>query len=377
MQVLDMKSILDIPNRGTIPLFDNHPKLQNDIPWVKLGNWPTPVHKLENLGRKVGYDNLWIKRDDKTSDNYGGNKVRKLEFVLADAMKKRRQTIVTYGGLGTNHGLATTIFSKQVGLDTILVLQDQPLTDHVQENLLLHHYYNAKLIHVANKYDSLLKTMRFRIFNRGYYFLPPGGSSPLGCLGFVNAALELKEQIDSGQVPEPGYIFCPLGTAGTLTGLTIGCKLAGMRTKVIGIRVTDLSMSNSIAITRLANKTSTYLSYCDNSIPQLKFTIDDFSINHKFIGPGYGCPTTEGKEALDMMWETEKIMLEVTYTAKTLAAVLDFAARQPVGTPPILYWHTYNGVDFTKVIMRNHDYTNLPGCFHRFFKQNLISYIDR
>ena len=372
-----MKSTLVIPNSGTKHIYDNHPRLQNAVPWVKLGNWPTPVHKLENLGIKVGYDNLWIKRDDKTSDKYGGNKVRKLEFVLADAMKKRRHTIVTYGGLGTNHGLATTIFSKQAGLDTILVLQDQPLTDHVQENLLLHHYYNARLIHVKNKFDSLLKTLRFLIFNRSYYFLPPGGSSPVGCLGFVNAALELKEQIDSGQVPEPGYIFCPLGTAGTLTGLTIGCKLAGMRTKVIGVRVTDLSMSNSTAITRLANQTSAYLSSCDNSIPRLEFTKDDFTINHKFIGPGYGFPTAEGNVARDIMWETEKIMLEVTYTAKTMAAVLDFVAQRLAGTPPVLYWHTYNGVDFTEVIMRNHDYTRLPKCFHRFFERNLIPYLDR
>jgi 1-aminocyclopropane-1-carboxylate deaminase/D-cysteine desulfhydrase-like pyridoxal-dependent ACC family enzyme len=372
-----MKSTCIDLNRGMIPLFSNYPELQKKIPWVKLGNWPTPVHRLENLGKSVGYENLWIKRDDKTSDKYGGNKVRKLEFILADALRTKRRTIVTYGGLGTNHGLATTIYCKQVGLNTNLVLQNQPLTDHVQENLLLDNYYGANLVHAANQYDVVLKTLLYRIFKNGYYFLPPGGSSPVGCLGFVNAALELKEQILAGQVPEPGYIFCPLGTAGTLAGLTIGCKLAGMQTEVIGVRVTDFSMSNSNLITHLANQTIARLCNDDAAIRKLHFISADIGITHDFFGEGYGCATPEGKEAMDMMWEMERIKLEVTYTAKALAAVLNFVRQRPPGNPPVLYWHTYNGVDLTNVILANHDHKKLPSSFHWCFEQNLIPYIDR
>ncbi|MCK5590061.1 MAG: pyridoxal-phosphate dependent enzyme, partial [Dehalococcoidales bacterium] len=131
-------------------LFEMYPGLR-DIPWRSLGNFPTPVTKLEKLGEELGYENIWIKEDDKSSDYYGGNKVRKLEFTLPDALQKKKKTVMTYGGIGTNHGLATAIQGNRLGLNTLLLLVDQPVTTHVQENLLLFQHFGAQLCYVKNK----------------------------------------------------------------------------------------------------------------------------------------------------------------------------------------------------------------------------------
>ncbi|MBM3167251.1 MAG: pyridoxal-phosphate dependent enzyme, partial [Chloroflexi bacterium] len=113
-------------------LFRKYPALKGHIAWQSLGNFPTPVRKLEKLGKEIGHQNIWIKQDDKSSDAYDGNKVRKLEFILPEALRLKRKTIITFGGIGTNHGLATTIHGRRLGLDTLLVLVDQPVTAHVQ-----------------------------------------------------------------------------------------------------------------------------------------------------------------------------------------------------------------------------------------------------
>jgi len=366
----------EMNQNNRIPLFERYPLLGEKLPWVSLGNWPSPVQKLENIGRSLEYENIWIKRDDKSSDEYGGNKVRKLEFVLADAIKNKNNTIVTYGGLGTNHGLATTIYARQLGIRTILVLHNQPVTDHVQENLLLDSLYGARLVYATNKLDVLLKTVGYQITNKNLYFLPLGGSSPTGGLGFVNAAFELKQQVLSGQVPEPAYIFCPLGTAGTLAGLTLGCRLAEMKTRVIGVRVTEIGLSNEEKVSKLANRIGALLCKYDKSLPLFHFKPTDIEIMHNFFGKGYGFSTPDGLEAMELIRRTENIELEVTYTAKTFAAVVNFIRQYLSDNVPILYWHTYNGVDFTSQIKVNHDYTKLPRSFHWCFEKNLIPYLN-
>ncbi len=124
-------------------LFIEFPELKERIPWVRLGEFPTPVQELRNLGHK----NFWIKRDDLTSSLYGGNKVRKLEFALAEGLDKKKKKVLTFGGIGTNHGLATAIFCQKLGLDCSLLLFKQPVTRNVKQNILLFHKYNAKLIY--------------------------------------------------------------------------------------------------------------------------------------------------------------------------------------------------------------------------------------
>ncbi|MBI4768165.1 MAG: pyridoxal-phosphate dependent enzyme [Deltaproteobacteria bacterium] len=356
------------------PLFEKYAGLKKHVPWMSLAALPTPVAKLDNLGKMVGHHNLWIKRDDKSSDIYGGNKVRKLEFILADALRRGCKWVITYGGIGTNHGLATTIHARRLGLKTALVLIRQPLTDHVQENLLLDHHFGAEIHYAPSNLRGALQTAGIYLRHGKVYFIPPGGSSVLGSLGYVNAALELKKQIDDGLLPEPEYIFCALGSKGTLAGLMLGTRLSGMKTKVVGVRVAMEWVTDTHKTVRLINRLVSLMRKYDKEVPPLKFTMDDLMITHDFLGAEYGAVTQEGEQALDLMERTEGIRLDLTYTAKTMAAMLDFIKKHPeVGKTPILFWDTYNSVDLTDLIRKKHDHAVLPRTLQWCFQDNLIT----
>ncbi len=358
-------------------LFEKYPGLKKGIAWQRLGNFPTPVRRLENLGREINYPNIWIKDDGRSSEYYGGNKVRKLEFILPSVLGKRRKTVMTYGGLGTNHGLATTIHGNRLGLKTLLLLVDQPVTTHVQENLLLFRHYGAEICYVRDRMGATLNSVRYFLSRPGIYFVPPGGSSPLGCLGFVAAAFELKGQIDAGAIPEPKYIFVALGSKGTMAGLLVGTRLAGINSMIIGVRVTSSWLANEKATAQLANRVVTLMRRYDRTVPSIRFSDKDINVVHDFFGEGYGYPTAEGQEAREILSRTEGIELDLTYTAKTFAALLDFIkAHKELTNVPLLFWHTYNSVDLTAVVKQDHDFTKLPKSCHRFFETNLIPYIE-
>ncbi|MGA3084654.1 MAG: pyridoxal-phosphate dependent enzyme [Thermodesulfobacteriota bacterium] len=373
----DNPHMLNLANKALkLPLFEKYGGLEKHVPWVSLATLPTPVANMNNLGKFIGHDNLWIKCDDRSSDIYGGNKVRKLEFILADALRRGSKWVITYGGIGTNHGLATTIHARRLGLKTSLVLIRQPLTDHVQENLLLDHYFGAKIHFAPTNLKGGLQTAGIYLRHGKVYFIPPGGSSTLGSLGYVNAALELKKQIDDGMLPEPEYIFCALGSKGTLAGLMLGTRLSGMKTKVVGVRVAMEWVTDPHKTIRLANRMVSLMRKYDKNVAPLKFTMDDILVTHDFFGAEYGAITREGEEALGLVGQTEGIKLDLTYTAKTMAAMLDFIKRHPeVSSAPILFWNTYNGVDFTDVIRKNNDHTRLPGTLQWCFQENLIRYL--
>ena len=181
---------------------------------------------------------VWIKRDDKMSPTYGGNKPRKLEFLLGEALDRNYKTLITGGGIGTNHGLATAIFGRQLGFHVILGLFKQPVTAHVRRSLLLYHAYGAEMVFV----DSLPRALwRYyiadRVRRRDAYFVAPGGSSAAGVLGFVDAGLELAMQVERKEMPFPKAIYLPVGSCGTLAGLMLGLRLAGLKTRVVGVQV--------------------------------------------------------------------------------------------------------------------------------------------
>jgi len=345
----------------TIALFETYPALEKHLPWMLLGKWPTPVQKLDKLGKAVGHENLWIKRDDLSSDFYGGNKVRKLEFMLAEARRKGVKWAITFGGIGTNHGLATTAHASRLGIRTALILIKQPLTAHVQENLLLDRYFGAEIHYAPNMAVGLLQTAGVYLRRLKVYFIPPGGSSTLGSIGYVNAALELKKQVEAGLLPEPEHIYCALGSKGTMAGLMLGTRLAGMKTRVTGVRVASEWVTKSESIVHLANNMAALLRKYDKDVPKIKFTLDDVHVNHDFFGGLYGSVTEQGRQAIELMQKTEGIRLEDVYTGKTMAALLDFIARNPeLRSTPILYWHTYNGADLGRLLVENHDFTALP-----------------
>ena len=360
----------------TIPLFRKYPALEKALPWMSIGNYPTPVHKMESLGKAAGYPELWVKRDDKSSSIYGGNKVRKLEFAIADAMRKKKKYMLTVGGVGTNHGLATTIHCRNAGIKTVLCLIPQPITQKVQENLLLDRYFGAEINTGRSTAEVYLRAAWALLSHPNCYLLWAGGTSPLSTIGYVNAALELKEQIDAGLLPEPKYIFVATGSMGTTAGLIVGARLAGLKSRIIGVKVSMDEYSNVRGTVSLANKTAALMRRHDPTVPEMRFTPSDFDLELNFFGGQYGIVTPEGEAAVDIIKKTEDIGLETTYTGKTLAAMLDFVKKdKSIDGAPVLFWNTYNSVDHTETVRQCGGYKTLPGNAQWVCKDNLIPYL--
>ena len=360
----------------TIPLFQKYPALEKALPWMHIGDYPTPVQKMENLGKTVGYPELWIKRDDKSSGIYGGNKVRKLEFAIADMLRKKKKYVITVGGVGTNHGLATTIHCGNVGIKTVLCLIPQPITQKVQENLLLDRHFGAEINTGRSTAEVYLRTAWALLTHPNFYLLWTGGTFPLSTLGYVNAVLELKAQIDSGLLPEPKYIFVANGSFGTNAGLMVGARLAGLKSRIIGVKVSMDEYSNVGGTVSLANKTAALMRKHDRTVPVMKFTPADFDLELNFFGGQYGRVTPEGKAAVDLIKKTEDINLETTYTGKTLAAMLDFVKKdKSLNGAPVLFWNTYNSVDYSETVRQCGGYKTLPKNARWVCKDNLIPYL--
>ena len=190
-----------------ISLFEKYPLLRENLTYVPLGEFPTPVQRLERLGNQLGNIQLYIKRDDLSGKVYGGNKPRKLEFLLGNAIRSKAKEVITFGGVGSNHALATAIYARQLGLKSISMLMPQPNACYVRSNLLMSHFSGAELhlcgaglespinmplVYMATTYQVLRHALKC---GRLPQLIPAGGSSPLGVAGFVNAAFELKQQI--------------------------------------------------------------------------------------------------------------------------------------------------------------------------------------
>lgn len=356
-----------------LSLFQKYPELVRKLPQLELGNFPTAVHPLQRLG----IENFWIKRDDQSSPDYGGNKIRKLEIILAAACQKKIRHLVTAGGIGTNHGLATAIFCDQLGIKCTLLLYYQPVTESVQQSLLLLGRYKARLIYRKTLWRTMVNYFGiYRLKCPCAYFVYPGGSSTIGNIGYVNAAFELKNQIDQGILPEPAIIFCPLSSGGTLAGLALGVQLAGLNTRVLGVRVMPSHLGPFQACTpqtveKQIQQTYGYLKKRCRDLPDISIRVPGILTN--YLGNGYGAPTRAGSKAYNLMQEKEGITLDPTYTAKTFAAVLDYCRNHQVDRGPVLYWHTYNSVDLSNRAAEA-DFRDLPESLQTIIEQKPIRF---
>jgi D-cysteine desulfhydrase len=352
-------------------LFRSYPQLGLKLPHIDLGNFPTPVHPLRHLDA----ENLWIKRDDQSSSVYGGNKIRKLSFILAEARRRKIKHLITLGGIGSNHCLASAIFSHQFGIRCTVLLYHQPVTANVKLVLLLLEKYGARPVYRKTLWRTLVSYFLLYRFKYPFaYFVYPGGSSPIGNLGYVDAAFELKDQIDQGLLSEPEAIFCPLGSGGSLAGLALGLQLAGMNTRLIGVRVVashlgPLSICTRKTVEKQIEHAYAYLKKRCRELPDI--SIKTPSILDGFFGKGYGMPTVAGSKACHLMREKEGITLDPTYTAKTFAAVLKYCRNHHGGGRPVLYWHTYNSVELS-ARARGIDYRNLPQPLQVFVEQKPV-----
>ena len=254
---------------------------------------------------------------------------------------------------------------------------DQPNAHYVRRNLLLSHVFGAEIHHFRNELAAYIPTtimLLVKKLKQGKfpYIIGPGGSSPLGIIGYVNAGLELKDQVKSGLMPEPDKIFIALGTMGTAVGLTIGLKAAGLKTRIVPVRVADDKYANTEKFVRLYKKTVGMISSLDSSFPRVEITDDEVDIKHDFFGGQYARFTEAGMASIDLLARSEGILLEGTYTGKTLAALIDQVRRHNTGKDVLLFWNTYNARDFSGAI-KGIDYHQLPRGFHQYFHEEVQS----
>jgi len=352
------------------PLFRRYPRLRDALPWVSLGEWPTPVERMHRLEKAHGMPALYVKRDDLSSRYYGGNKVRKLEFVLADVAKKGCSGVMTMGAAGSNHVLATAIHGRRLGLSTTALLFDQPCAEYVRRNLLLDYHNGARLVWTRSIPLIPLAYAKERIAARvrgeRLYWLGPGGSSPTGCLGYVNAGLEIAQQVEEGLLPEPDYVVTAMGTHGTAAGLWLGLHLSGLRSRLVGVAVVETAYCNAALWARLANKAAALLARLDPEIRAPKARPSDLVYIESELGRGYAHLTSADVKAVREARELEGLLIEGTYTGKALAAALEFG-KGLGGGESVLFVNTYNSADLDSQVA-DIDYRLLPKPFHRFFE---------
>ena len=311
-------------------------------------------------------DALFVKRDDRSCPLYGGNKPRKLEFVIGAAVARGARRLVTTGALGSHHGLAMTIIGRDAGLSSTLVLVHQPVTAQVRRSLLLDAAHGADLIYGANLPGAAAQVVRVlaRSAARGErpFLVATGGSSPRGTVGIVSGALELAEQIDQGTVPMPAQVYVAVGTGGTLAGLVAGFKLARLSVRVVGVLVTDILSPSPRHLARAATSVLAWLHRAEPRVPEIIVRRGDFDLIRDQLGDGYGISTPAAREALAAAAKSG-LELETTYTAKCLAAILGRARRGELPSGPVLFWNTCNGVDVAERAPRPLDPNALPRRF--------------
>jgi D-cysteine desulfhydrase len=351
---------------GDLPLYRAFPALERALPRHAFVITPTPVEPFALDGAAAG--TLFVKRDDRSCPLYGGNKPRKLEFLLGRALVRGTRTLVTTGGLGTNHGLAMTILGHALGMRSVLVLVDQPITASVRETLRLQQAYGARQVYARNVPGAVLFTLRelaASAFRRERpQLVATGGSSALGDVGFVSAGLELALQVRAGELPEPETIYLPVGSGGSMAGLVLGLRLAGLRSRVLGVLVTDILPPSPARLARLARATLRLLRREDPSVPEVALTAADFPLIRDQLGAGYGAPTPAAQDAVTA-GAALGIRLETTYSGKALAALRARAASGELGPGPTLFWDTFNGVDVSAAAPRRVEEADLPAALRR------------
>jgi len=328
-----------------LPLHERFPGTKN-LAHVTLGCFPTPVEPVPELARLLGLQFFFVKRDDISGCAYGGNKVRKLEFLLGQALAESRRAVITFGAVGSNHVRATAVYGGQLGLQVHAVLAPQPSTPYLEANLLADRKAGAHLHFVDSMSQALGRGAELRdeiTLRDGIepFVIPFGGTNARGTIGFVNAAIELHGQIEAGALPEPDFVYVPYGSTGTASGLAIGLAAVGLRIRVVGVRVVPAEATSPARTRRVIEEAVSLLRELDAGFPLVNPESVALEVRDGFLGDGYAAATAESLEAVALA-EANHIHIETTYTGKALAAlVADARAGKLVGKTA-LFWNTYN-----------------------------------
>ena len=286
---------------------------------------PTPIERLDDAG-------LWVKRDDLIAEPYGGNKVRKLQRLLGAARAAGKSRVLTLGAAGSHQVVATALYGRREGFEVEAVLVPQPASEHARRNLRVALAQGLRPI-VAPSWAVAPAIVAAHV-RRDKCFVPLGGSSALSSLGFVDAAKEVAAQVAAGAMPEPDVVVVAMGSGGTAAGLAVGFEVAGMRTRVTGVAISQPVPVVSLMARRLAKRTGELAGLSRSRVASAVERID---VERRWLGRGYGHATPEGQAAIAEAARSG-ITLDATYTGKAFACAL-WIARQ--GAPrAVLYWHT-------------------------------------
>ncbi len=328
---------------------------------VPIADLPTPVEPVRVVGRT-----LWVKHDDVSGPVYGGNKIRKLEYILHRAKARNATRVATFGAAASNHALATAIVCRELGLDCTCFLAHQTKSEKVARALRIHARLGTEVIYFGGDYRRRLETLRRFAQHRNCWIIPLGGSSWLGTVGFVNAAFELAEQVARGDLPCPDLLYVATGTMGTTAGLALGLALADLPTRIQAIRVTDDRFASPAALNRLIGKTAVMLRDAGAEIPNDILTQIDVTYRDEFFAGGYAKFDDATVAAVDVARRDAGLHLETTYTGKAMAAILSDIQSRDLRDKNILFWNTYNSRPLPDA--GDADISSLPGEFDSYFR---------
>ena len=309
------------------------------LPRFPLAHLPTPLEALPSLSKKLGGPQLLIKRDDQTGLALGGNKTRKLEFLLGQALSEQSDVVITAGAAQSNHCRQTAAAAARAGLACELVLGGQP-PELPAGNVLLDQIFGA-CIHWTGperrgeRLGEVAASLRAQ--GRRPYVIPYGGSNPVGALGYAVAMQELSGQLSAAHQRVDGIVFAS-SSGGTQAGLVAGARATGFRAPVIGIRIDKGDPSDApyeVVLAKLAGQTARLMGL------EAVFAPGDFTVNGDYMGQGYGVVGNLEREAISLMAQAEGILLDPVYTGRAFGGLVDMIRRRLFSpSDTILFWHT-------------------------------------
>ena len=340
------------------------PRLGASLPRTAIASVPTPV-TLHTLGLPSGARNIIVKHDEVTNDIYGGNKVRKLEYLLQRASDRNARRIATFGAVGSNHALATAIHATRLGFDCTCFLSHQKATPSITRTLNMHRELGTEIVRWGGSVDRLALFRQY-LHRDKTWVIPLGGTCWLGAVGFVNAGLELAEQIRSAEIPCPARIYIACGTTGSAAGLSLGLAAAGLPITVQAIKVADNPFASERKLHKLMAKTHFILNRLD---PLFKATGWQERIvwRDEFLAGGYAKVDDATATAVATARDSLDLSLETTYTGKAMAAMLHDLQSPEYPGEPYLFWDTYNSRQLPVTSDRPDTWDVIPEEFARYY----------
>jgi D-cysteine desulfhydrase family pyridoxal phosphate-dependent enzyme len=314
------------------------PKI-DDMPRVRINVLPTPLVELKRLGKLLGGPRILMKRDDLTGVALGGNKTRKLEFLLGEALHLGCDAVITGGAAQSNHCRQTSAAAAAVGLECHLALGGEP-PPVPTGNLLLDHLFGA-VVHWCGTFTKgeripeIAEELRSR--GRKPYMIPFGGSNAVGALGFVAAMGELAEQLTAAS-ERVDHVIVPSSSGGTHAGMTVGLDLYGLAANIIGVgidRGEPGTPSYESELATLANQIAKLIGL------DPRYNEGSFHMRYDYFGGGYAVVGDPEREAIGLVGRTEGILLDPVYTARAMAGLFDMVRRREFSSrETVVFWHT-------------------------------------